>query len=277
MAQYRVTLIGCGNMGAALAEGWIKANLLSRLNIVDPSEIPQPFLNHDYVFHVKQQRVMDLNQPEFETDIIILAVKPQIMDDVLMTLNETLPDNVPILSIAAGKNIQSFQDKVGQSQPIIRSMPNTPAAVGKGITALIGTNITDTHKEMASALFNAVGETIWLEDENLMDAVTAISGSGPAYVFYLVEALAGAGEKIGLPADQAMQLARQTIIGASGLMESGKDNNNNAVDASTLRQNVTSPGGTTEAALNVLMNGAFQNILDEAVKAARDRGKELSN
>jgi len=281
MAQYRVTLIGCGNMGAALAEGWIKAGLLSRLNIVDPSEIPDSFVNHDYVFHVKQQRVMDLNQTESETDIIILAVKPQIMDDVLMTLQDTLPNNVPVLSIAAGKNIQSFQDILGQTQPIIRSMPNTPAAVGKGITAMIGVNITDEHKEMANALFGAVGETIWLDDENLMDAVTAISGSGPAYVFYLTEALAGAGEKIGLPADQAMQLARQTIIGAARLMEGEAegqtDNNNNAVDASTLRRNVTSPGGTTEAALNVLMDGAFQKILDEAVKAARDRGKELSN
>lgn len=268
MAQYRVTLIGCGNMGAALARGWIKADLLSKLEIVDPFEITDSLLSHDYVFHVKQQEVMDIKS----TDLVVLAVKPQIMDDVLMILQKDLPDTLPVLSIAAGKNIAYFQTHLGKNHPVIRTMPNTPASIGKGITALIGEHINADHKDMANALFSAVGETIWLDDENLMDAVTAISGSGPAYVFYLIEALAKAGEKVGLSSEQSIQLAKQTVIGAAALTEHEKIN-----DVSALRENVTSPKGTTEAALNVLMDGAFQKILDETVAAARDRGKELSN
>lgn len=259
-------------MGTALIHGWHKADLLQTIEILDPSDLPKSIQRLENVFHMKQEGVMDFKRPQNETDIVVLAVKPQVMGDIMVILEDSLPEDLPVLSIAAGKNIAYFQDKLGPNQPIIRTMPNTPAAVGKGITAMTGTNITDEHKEMANALFNAVGETMWMNDESLMDAVTAISGSGPAYVFYLIEALSGAGQKIGLSEEQAMTLARQTVIGAAGLAEQEKDSN-----ISTLRQNVTSPGGTTEAALDILMDGDFKRILDKAVTAARDRGKELSS
>ncbi len=271
-SKLNVTIIGCGKMGAAMIHGWIKADLLQSIGIIDPFDPPKSIhtalQRFDNAFHVKQAGRVTFER----SDIVVLATKPQIMDDLLVTLTDLIPEGVPVLSIAAGKDIVYFQKHLGTDRPIIRTMPNTPASIGKGITALMGANITDHHKQIASHLFNALGETIWLDDESLMDAVTAISGSGPAYVFYLIEALAKAGEKIGLSAGQSMQLARQTVIGAAALAES-EDN----AEASTLRKNVTSPAGTTEAALNVLMNGELQDILEKTVTAARNRGKELSN
>lgn len=152
-------------------------------------------------------------------------------------------------------------------------MPNTPAAIGQGMSALFATkNVTDAQRTMATDLLSALGKTIWLDDEEQMNAVTAVSGSGPAYVFLLIEAMANAGEKAGLSPEQAMLLARQTVIGSAAL---AADEQN--ISASTLRKNVTSPGGTTEAALNVLMDGKFQDIMDKAIEAATNRSKELSN
>lgn len=255
-----------------MIHGWIKADLLQGIGIIDPFDPPKTIHKNlkrlDNAFHMKQAE----NEAFESADIVVLATKPQIMDDLLVTLTDLIPEGLPVLSIAAGKDMAYFQKHLGVNRPIIRTMPNTPAAIGKGITALIGANINDTHKDMAERLFKALGDTLWLDDESLMDAVTAISGSGPAYVFYLIEALAKAGEQIGLSSDHATQLARQTVIGASALADTDKD-----IDAATLRQNVTSPMGTTEAALNVLMNGELQDILEKTVTAARDRGKELSN
>lgn len=266
--KLNITLIGCGKMGSALTHGWVAANIIQTIEILDPSDLPESIQRLDNAFHMKRAETLTFKR----TDIVVLAIKPQIIADILVTLKDLIPKTIPVLSIAAGTTIGFIQNHLGAEQPIIRTMPNTPAAIGKGITALVGSNINDTQKQMADTLFSAVSKTIWLDDESMMNAVTAVSGSGPAYVFYLIEALTRAGEKLGLPTDQSMQLSRQTVIGAAALAEANSD-----VPAAILRENVTSPKGTTEAALNILMDGKFQEILDKAVTAACNRGKELSN
>lgn len=260
-------------MGSALIHGWIAADLLQRVDILDPnldsSAIHDSLLNFQSLFHVKRAAELDFAN----SDLLILAVKPQIMNVVCESLKDLLPMGLPVLSIAAGKDTAYFQQQFTADTPVIRSMPNTPAAIGKGITALFATKgVSDKQKQIAADLLGAVGQTLWLDDEGLMDAVTAVSGSGPAYVFYMIEAMAKAGEATGLSPEHALRLARQTVIGAAALAAADAD-----TPAGTLRANVTSPGGTTEAALNVLMNGEYQEIMTKAVKAAAARGKELAS
>ncbi|MEM6781521.1 MAG: pyrroline-5-carboxylate reductase, partial [Pseudomonadota bacterium] len=207
-----------------------------------------------------------------EIDVLVLAVKPQILESLCSQISNQVSDSLPILSIAAGYSLNSFHKAFPETQPIIRCMPNTPGAIGKGITGILKTDtLTPDHQSMANTLLSALGEVVWVDDENLMDSITAVSGSGPAYVFYLIEALTKAAIDSGLTEDTATTLARQTVIGAAALADNQTD-----VPASTLRENVTSPGGTTEAALNILMDGQFQDALTQAVKAATQRGKELS-
>ena len=277
MPTYNISIIGCGKMGAALLHGWFEAKLLNNAQVLDPYDIDPSLSNNPQLFHVKLMESLSWDK----TDIVILAVKPQIMDEICGDLKQILNakdlgknlSNIPVLSIAAGKSTSYFQKHLGADAPIIRSMPNTPAAIGQGISALYATdNVTPAQKQMAEKLLNAVGQTIWIDDEAQMDAVTAVSGSGPAYLFYLIEAMAQAGEKIGLSPDQAMMLARQTVIGASALADKSHD-----TPASILRQNVTSKGGTTEAALEVLMSADFQDTLDKAIQTAFKRGQELSD
>jgi pyrroline-5-carboxylate reductase len=177
------------------------------------------------------------------------------------------------ISVAAGTPIAYFEGILGAATPLVRAMPNTPAAIGKGITALIGNNASDaSHVSLAQALLSAVGQTVALDSEAQMDAVTGVSGSGPAYVFHLIETLAAAGVAQGLPSDLAMQLAKATVAGAGALAEES------AEDPAQLRINVTSPNGTTQAALEVLMDkqSGFPALLDQAVAAATNRSKELS-
>jgi pyrroline-5-carboxylate reductase len=175
--------------------------------------------------------------------------------------------------VAAGTTISAFEDMLGADTPIIRAMPNTPAAVARGISAITGNaRATAAHLDLAEALLSAVGQVVRLDGEHQMDAVTAVSGSGPAYVFHLIETLAAAGEAEGLPPALAVQLARATVAGAGHLAENAQE------DAAQLRVNVTSPGGTTAAALEVLMDPdtGFPPLLKRAVKAAADRSKELA-
>ncbi len=269
MTQLSITLIGCGKMGASMIHGWLGANLIKHAEILDPNEIDDSLSSHTDLFHVKLMESLSLAK----TDIIILAVKPQIMDDVCAELSKILPAGIPVISIAAGTSTAYFEKQFSKDTPIIRTMPNLPAIVGQGITALYASDtVSKNHKDIASSLLNAVGETIWLDDESQMDAVTALSGSGPAYVFYMIEVMAQAGEKAGLSKEQAVKLARQTVIGAAALAKVDHD-----TPAPILRQNVTSKGGTTEAALKILMDGKFQNIMDETIQAANQRGKELDS
>ncbi|MBL4769213.1 MAG: pyrroline-5-carboxylate reductase, partial [Rhodobacteraceae bacterium] len=205
--------------------------------------------------------------------IVLIAVKPQMMGEALPTLVALGGGGTLFVSVAAGTSIASFEKVFGAGTPIVRAMPNTPAAIGRGITALIGnTAATEADIALAEGLLAAVGQTVLLDDESQIDAVTGVSGSGPAYVFHLIETLAAAGAAQGLPADLAMRLAKATVAGAGALAEAAEE------DPAQLRVNVTSPNGTTQAALEVLMDdeAGFPKLLNRAVAAATNRSKELS-
>lgn len=261
-----LALVGCGNMGQALLTGWLQHQVPYDISVIQPDPLPSDYTQNGYSYYDHL-----LDKKSF--DIIIFAVKPQILDEVVKGYAKAVHEQTLIISIAAGKSIQTFEKFFGEEQPIIRVMPNTPAAVGKGISALVSNSITsEEQKAIAEGLFKSSGQTIWLDDEHQMDAVTAISGSGPAYLFYFIEAFATAAEKAGLNPEISEILARQTIIGAAALAE-----NQDRTSAETLRQNVTSPKGTTEAALNILMDGDFQKKLTEAVLAAKSRSEELKS
>jgi pyrroline-5-carboxylate reductase len=202
---------------------------------------------------------------------IVLAVKPQSMDSVVPAYAGPAATALTI-SIAAGKSIAYYEKLLGDSRAIVRVMPNTPAAVGRGMAVCVANaKTTEAQRTRTSQLMAAVGDVAWIEDESLMDAVTALSGSGPAYAFLLVECMAKAGEAVGLAPDLAMRLARQTMIGSGELMRLASE------DAGILRKNVTSPGGTTEAALKVLMGDpGLEALMIRAIAAATKRGQELA-
>lgn len=253
-------------MGAALLDGWLGAKLPAAFSVIEPHDIVQDKIPH---YRTVPDAIEDLKKAE----IVILAVKPQTMNEVCTQLKTLIGPKTLILSIAAGRTLAGFASFFGAAQPLIRSMPNTPAAIGKGMTvAIANKHVSPAQKTLAADLLKCAGAFEWIEDETLLDAITALSGSGPAYVFYLIEMLAASGKKLGLSADLAMTLARQTVIGSAALAESEPK-----ISADTLRHNVTSPAGTTEAALKVLMDGRAQAIFDDALAAAKKRGKELNN
>lgn len=257
-------LLGAGKMGVALARGWLDAGLPpSNLLLVDPAP-------GDLAKELAEDYGLTLNASAvgIHPNVLVLAVKPQIIDSVMETLAPVIGANTLALSIAAGIDIARLSRGLGMGR-IVRTMPNTPAQIGKGITgAVAGPDVSDKDRETASALLSAAGPVVWFDDEPQLDIVTAISGSGPAYVFHLVEALAAAGKKMGLPDATADLLARQTIIGSAALLEA--DPSTPAV----LRQNVTSPKGTTAAGLAVLMDG-LTPLIERTTEAARQRSEEL--
>lgn len=261
-----LVLLGCGKMGSAMLEGWIANGITpTAVTILDP--YPSDRLKE------LQHQGLNLNVAlPSAPAICILAVKPQMMGEALPQISALGNSDTVFLSIAAGTPIATFETLLGERSKIIRAMPNTPAAVARGITALIGNDlITEPEMQMAEQLLQAVGQTVRLDTEDQMDAVTAVSGSGPAYVFHLIETLAAAGEKEGLPPDLAMALAKATVGGAGELAETSDES------PTQLRINVTSPGGTTAAALAVLMDetDGFPEILRKGVKAAADRSRKL--
>jgi len=204
-------------------------------------------------------------------DVVVLAVKPQVVPEVLPELAGAMKAGQLLLSIAAGTTIGSISLKLSSGQAIVRCMPNTPALVAEGISVLCaGEFCRKHHRDQATRILRAAGEVLWLEDESLMDAVTAISGSGPAYFFFLAEALAEAGARLGLPGDMSRRLAEQTCVGAGAMLRK-RD-----AGATELRRRVTSPGGTTEAALGALAEGRFFDLVYRAAVAAEQRGKALS-
>ena len=264
LKTHGLVLLGCGKMGSAMLQGWLHRGLpASSVWVIDPAP-------SDWV----QGTGVHINAPlPAAPGVVIIAVKPQMMGAALPSLQALGNSDTLFVSIAAGTPIAQFEAVLGPKTPIIRTMPNTPAAIGKGITALIGNrHATPPQLDMADALLQAVGQTVRLDDESQMDAVTGVSGSGPAYVFHLIETLAAAGVAQGLPRDLAMQLAKATVAGAGALAETAGE------DPAQLRINVTSPGGTTQAALEVLMSetDGFASLLPRAVKAATDRSKELA-
>ena len=265
-----LVLVGAGKMGGAMLEGWLKGGAKpSRIVALDPAPPPEMMV-------LIERSGIRLN-PEISTihdaEVVVLAVKPQLMEDVLPGLKALKTSRPLILSVAAGKTIASFERHFGADAAVIRTIPNTPAAVGRGITAMAANaNVSAAQMGLARSLLEAVGEVVTVPDEAMIDAVTAVSGSGPAYVFYLTECLAAAGEKVGLPKELAMQLARATVAGAGELMRQS------GTEAATLRQNVTSPKGTTYEALQVLMaENGMQPLFDKAIAAAVRRSRELAS
>lgn len=258
-----LVLLGCGKMGSAMLQGWLNGGLPATSVWVRD---PQP---SDWLVAQGVHLQGDLPQ---DPAVVVIAVKPQMMEQALAPMARLGGGQTLFLSIAAGTTIATYERILGPGTPVIRAMPNTPAAIGRGITAIIGNDhATGDHVELAESLLSAVGPVVRLQAESQMDAVTAVSGSGPAYVFHLVEALAEAGRAEGLPADLAMQLARATVSGAGALLDASSES------AEQLRRNVTSPGGTTEAALRVLMDpqSGLTQLMTRAVRAAAERGREL--
>ncbi|MDT8856416.1 pyrroline-5-carboxylate reductase [Paracoccaceae bacterium Fryx2] len=261
-----LVLLGCGKMGSAMLEGWLGQGVpAAAVWVLDPH--PSAWVQG----LAAQGLHLNAGMPEAPA-IVLIAVKPQMMAEALPGLAALGGGATLFLSVAAGTTIAYYEQVLGAGTPIIRAMPNTPAAVARGITAIAGNAVaTGDDLALAEALLSAVGQVVRLEGEHQMDAVTAVSGSGPAYVFHLIETLAAAGEAEGLPAVLAMQLARATVTGAGELAHRAPET------AAQLRVNVTSPGGTTAAALAVLMDPetGFPPLLRRAVKAAADRGREL--
>lgn len=258
-----IALIGCGHMGRALLNGWRAAGLEADYLIVDPAA------------RLKAPRVRCFKKPgEFllKADIVVLAVKPQVMESACAALRPFVNGRALIVSIAAGRTLKSLERAFARGQPVVRTMPNLPAAVGKGMAvAIANKNASAARRRDAERLMLCVGKVAWIKNEKLMDVATALSGSGPAYVFFLMEALAKAGKKLGLGAEAAETLARQTVIGAAALAEAEPD-----IAAAILRANVTSPGGTTEAALKVMMDGRMEKIFQSALAKAAKRSQDLS-
>lgn len=258
-----LVLLGCGKMGSALLAGWLGRGLKAQqVHVIEPRP-------SDWLIATGVHLNGDL--PE-KPAVAVLAVKPQMMGAALPRLAALGGSGTLFVSIAAGTSLATLAGALGAAAPIVRAMPNTPAAVGRGISALIGNARVDAGGlKLAEALMGAVGQVVRLESEAQMDAVTGVSGSGPAYVFHLIEALAAAGQAEGLAPDLALQLARATVAGAGALAEESGE------APSTLRENVTSPAGTTAAALEVLMDEAegLKPLLRRAVAAAAARSREL--
>jgi pyrroline-5-carboxylate reductase len=266
-----ILLVGAGRMGGALLKGWLAGGLPPRqIFVQEPS--PPPDIAEAGI-RTGSPRAM-----EAPPAVILLAVKPQMMDAVLPGVAPLAGPETVVLSIAAGTSIASIARHFAEPAAIVRAMPNTPAAIGRGITALCANAATNPEQRaLCEALLKAGGETVWVGEEGLIDAVTAVSGSGPAYVFLLAECLAEAGRAAGLDADLAARLARVTVSGAGELLHQSP------LGADELRRNVTSPGGTTEAALRILMGNGdpgasqpLQELMTRAVDAALRRARELA-
>lgn len=263
-------LVGAGKMGGALLEGLIARGLdASRVRVQDPhppDDVAAVLARYGIT---AEPRIVSLAPPP---GVVLVAVKPQVMDAVFPTVAALARPETLVVSIAAGRTLESFETHLAPGTAVVRAMPNTPAAVGRAITVCVANGrVTPAGRALCEALMSAVGEVAWVEDETLMDAVTAVSGSGPAYVFLLAECLEKAAVFAGLEPALARQLARSTVSGAGELLARSD------LDAATLRQNVTSPGGTTAAALRVLMaDGGVEDKLREAVLAAVVRSRELA-
>lgn len=262
-----LVLVGAGKMGGALLEGWLRQGLEPRHVFVrDPSPPPE------IAALITRHGIETARLPK-DPAVMVIAVKPQLVDETLAALAREIGKGTVVLSIAAGRTLASLSKPLPKGTAIVRAMPNTAAAIGRSMTAACANPAASREQALAcGALLEAIGEVIWLDDERLMDAVTAVSGSGPAYVFLLAECLAEAGREAGLDAELANRLARATVSGAGALLSQSD------LSAAKLRANVTSPKGTTAAALEILMGkGGLKDLLIRAVAAAAKRSRELSS
>ena len=262
-------LVGAGKMGGAMLEGWIRGGMSGEaLTVIDPNASP-------VLVALCEQHGIALN-PSLDSigraEVIVLGIKPQMLDSAAATVSQLVDGSTLLISSLAGKTIADLRARLPVLRSIVRCMPNLPASVQRGITgAAPSPEVTDEQRRGTDALLAGIGGVEWLPSENLIDAVTAVSGSGPAYVFHLVECLARAAEALGLPPDTAERLARATVEGAGELLH------RSPASAATLRENVTSPGGTTAAALKVLMaDDGLAPLIKDAVAAAHHRAGELA-
>lgn len=271
MATEGLLLVGCGKMGGAMLAGWLARGTEPKsVVVVEPAEALRTPVAAKGVTAVADAASIPA---AFQPDCVVLAVKPQMMANVVDDYRRFVGPGTQFLSIAAGTTIGFFEQRLGAEAAVVRTMPNTPAAVGRGmLVACPNAKVTAAMRRRADQLLSAVGETAWIDDERLMDAVTAVSGSGPAYVFHMIECLAAAGAEAGLPKDLARRLALQTVYGAGALAREADE------DPAQLRVNVTSPGGTTAAALKVLMaDDGLKSLMIRAVAAATKRSRELGS
>ncbi len=262
-----LVLVGAGKMGSALLEGWLRLGLDPKhVAVLEPAPAPQ--------IAALANRGLQLN-PDTKAlanvAAIVIALKPQVATEIVPGLAPLLSGSTVVVSIMAGRTLQFLAGALQRPCALVRAMPNTPAAIGRGITVAVPHGVSAAQRQLADHLLRATGAVEWTDDEALMDAVTAVSGSGPAYVFLLAEALAQAGTAAGLPPRLAEKLARETVAGSGELLH------RSATEVAALRENVTSPGGTTAAALAVLMgkNGLI-SLMKEAVAAATKRSRELA-
>ena len=266
----KILLVGCGKMGQSLAYGWLDQGRNSAdIWVVEPA---RNSANNLVSLGIKFFLTPDHLPPNYSPNVVLFAVKPQVMDNVVPMYSK-FANNTVFMSIAAGKTTSYFENLLGIETAIVRVMPNTPASVGRGIScAFANTKVNSTQRNICNELLEAVSETHWLESESQINVVTAISGSGPAYVFLLAESLAKSGKKHGLPKNLSERLGRVTVSGSGELLhQSGED-------IVTLRKNVTSPGGTTEAALKILQeNDALEILMDNAIEKALQRSEELAH
>jgi pyrroline-5-carboxylate reductase len=262
-----IVLAGAGKMGGALLDGWMRAGLdPAKVAVIEPAPAPQ--------ITALAARGLRLNpHPSALTDVaaIVVAVKPQTADQAMPAIAPLAAASTVVVSIMAGRTLRFLSHSLKNAGAFVRAMPNTPASIGRGITVAVPLRVSAAQRDLAHRLLAATGTVEWVEDEKLMDAVTAVSGSGPAYIFLLAEALAEAGAAAGLPRELADKLARETVAGSGELLH------RSSLDAATLRKNVTSPGGTTAAALDVLMgNDGLAQLMKKAIAAATERSRKLS-
>jgi pyrroline-5-carboxylate reductase len=260
-------LVGAGRMGGALLRGWLDLGLEGhRISVLEPQPSAQ-------LRDLCDRSGVRFGLPDVPPEVLVLAIKPQMLDAAAPALVAFAADSTLVVSILAGKRIADIAARLPQARAIVRAMPNLPAAIGQGIAGAVANDaVTAAERASADRLLTAVGRVEWLADESQVDAVTAVSGSGPAYVFYLTECLAAAGRAAGLPNDVAERLARATVEGAGALLASEPE-----TSPAQLRVNVTSPGGTTAAALDVLMGEeGLEDLMERAVLAAARRAHELS-
>lgn len=261
-----LVLVGAGQMGLAMVRGWLANGLDSKaLTLVNPAprDTIRQFASINNILLVSEV-------PQAKADVVVLAVKPQIAKTVMAGIAGKISPETLVLSVVAGFSLQALKNGLG-SERIVRTMPNTPAQVGKGVSGAVAANgVDEKDRKLADELLGASGIVVWLDNESQIDALTGVSGSGPAYVFFMVEAMAAAGEAEGLSAEMAMVLARQTIIGAAALMDA------DPTEVATLRKNVTSPNGVTAEALAVLMaDDGLGPLMGQAIKAAAKRNREI--
>lgn len=269
MKNTTIGFIGGGNMARSLIGGLCQSGLPpANLHVSEPDEDRRQALHDDYGIsvHANNQAVVDA------CEVVVLAVKPQLLKTVISALESREGEQKLFLTIAAGIRTESLQQWLGGERAIVRAMPNTPALVQSGATGLYANrHVSDKQKGLAESILRAVGLTVWVEDEAQMDAVTALSGSGPAYFFLVMEAMEQAGIKLGLPEETARLLTLQTAFGAAKLALEIEQ------DPAQLRHNVTSPGGTTEQAILTLQDREIQRIFEQAMQAAHDRARELAD